>query len=445
MTLEIVKTSKGKIKGQLMEGYSLFKGIPYAKPPVGGLRWKAPQPLDAWEGEYCADHFPNASMQDGHEPGSFYHKEFYNNPEFIRPVSEDSLYLNVWTPAKDKEEGLPVAIWIHGGAFLGGNGSELEFDGETYSRRGVILVTINYRVNIFGFLAHPWLSKENEKGVSGNYGILDQIAAIRWVHDHIAEFGGDPENITIFGQSAGAMSVQTLVSTELTGDNISKAILQSGGGYDNGLNRDDMTLKHAEELGLQITGMSGIKSLEEFRAMSAEQVFQVYKDAANVLMPQEKGLFMLPAIDGYVLKEGYDQLIRNKKVKDIPYVLGATKDDIFVDPQDAKAGLTSRLLSGCTSWAHMLEDPERKPCYVYEFRRELPGDEAGAFHSAELWYLFGTLARSWRPFDKHDYELSEKMLELWTSFMKTGNPTTEKGEQAWKTCTRKDSFIMIFE
>lgn len=204
--MKLVTTKNGKIEGIQEEGYSVFKGIPYAKAPIGELRWKAPQPLDNWDGVLKADCFKAKSMQEVHED-PFYDKEFYDDPSFSVNISEDSLYLNIWTPADKAEEKLPVAFWIHGGAFMGGYGSEKEFDGEALCKKGVILVTINYRVNIFGFLAHPWLSAENEKGISGNYGTLDQLMALKWVYDNIENFGGDKENITVFGQSAGAMSV----------------------------------------------------------------------------------------------------------------------------------------------------------------------------------------------------------------------------------------------
>ena len=217
--VDIVQIGQGALKGISMDGYDIFWGIPYAKAPVGELRWRAPQRHEGWEGVYHADHYPNRSMQQEHRD-PFYDKEFYDIPERETPFSEDGLYLNIWTPAKEAGEKLPVAFWVHGGAFLGGNGYEKEFDGEAYCRRGVILVTINYRVGPFGFLARPWLSEEDENlggsGVSGNYGILDQIAALKWVRENIVAFGGNPENITVFGQSAGGESVYTLVSSPLT-------------------------------------------------------------------------------------------------------------------------------------------------------------------------------------------------------------------------------------
>ena len=211
--MKTITTRYGSIEGLERKGYALFLGVPYAKPPVGALRWHRPLPPEPWEGVREAKAFPNRSMQEIHED-PFYDKEFYDEAAYQTPVSEDSLYLNIWTPAKSAGEKLPVAFWIHGGAFMGGFGHEKEFDGAAYCRRGVILVTVNYRLGSWGFLAHPLLSAEaaaeGGPAVSGNYGILDQIAALRWVRENIGAFGGDPENITVFGQSAGGMSVQTL-------------------------------------------------------------------------------------------------------------------------------------------------------------------------------------------------------------------------------------------
>ncbi|MBO5998733.1 MAG: carboxylesterase family protein, partial [Lachnospiraceae bacterium] len=226
---EQIKTAYGLVEGVDCGNYTVFRGIPYAKPPVGERRWKAPERPDPWDGVLKADTFSAKVLQSEVTPQNPYHKEFYEDPEYLRPSDEDSLYLNIWTPkgaAADAK--LPVAFWIHGGGFGGGYSSEIEFDGEAFAAQGVILVTINYRCGVCGFLAHPWLDAENEKGVSGNYGILDQIAALTWVYENIDAFGGDPANITVFGQSAGCMSTQVLVSSELTEGMIAKAILQSG-------------------------------------------------------------------------------------------------------------------------------------------------------------------------------------------------------------------------
>jgi len=445
MSIIQTQVQQGVLQGIQNDGYSVFKGIPYAQPPVGDLRFKAPQPPASWSGVRQADKFPAKSMQMGQPAGSFYEKEFYSNPDFLPDMSEDSLYLNIWTPAASPAEKLPVAFWIHGGAFLGGYGSELEFDGEAFCQRGIILVTINYRVNAFGFLAHPWLTAENPLGVSGNYGILDQIAALRWVYENIAAFGGDPGRITIFGQSAGSMSVQTLLSTDLTGDLIHGAILQSAGGYDSGLNRD-RTLAAAEEIGQKFVAAAQVSSLEELRALPAENILQ----AAGMVLAEAfrdgniTALPFTPIIDGYLLKAGYNEIIDRGLHKDIAYMIGSTKNDISVDAAKLAAGDPGRLYRGCINWSLKNEKLGRQPSYVYYFTRELPGDDQGAFHSAELWYMFGTLNRCWRPLIDGDRELSERMLDYWSNFIKSGDPNGS-GLPAWPACTAASPHVQILD
>ncbi|GHV59311.1 hypothetical protein AGMMS49579_26920 [Spirochaetia bacterium] len=225
MALDSVKTKNGSVRGLPCgnPAYTVFKAIPYAKPPVGDLRWKAPQEADAWEGIREAVRFSPASLQPSRSPGEFYAKEFFPVDE---PVSEDSLYLNIWTPAETGTEKLPVMFWIHGGAFVQGFGHEMEFDGEAFCRRGVILVTFNYRLGILGFFAHPDLTATD--GYSGNYAILDTIAALTWVRNNIAAFGGDRNNVTVFGQSAGGAMVNALVTSPLARGLLHKAILLTG-------------------------------------------------------------------------------------------------------------------------------------------------------------------------------------------------------------------------
>lgn len=434
--MKVVKTAKGYLEGLEKEGYSLFAGIPYAKPPVGGLRWKAPQPVDSWQGVREAKAFQNRSMQDVRRTAGFYDKEFYDEV-WQTPVSEDSLYLNIWTPAKKAGEKLPVAFWIHGGAFTGGFGHEKEFDGESYCRRGVILVTINYRLGVFGFMAHPELTLESENHVSGNYGILDQAAALDWVYENIEAFGGDPENITIFGQSAGCMSVRTLVSSDITGNKINRAILQSGLGLS-----ADKTMREAEAEGVELQRIAGVENLEELRAIDAETL-QIYSKQ----LAQSKGEFGLiytPIIDGYVLKAGYERLCTEGKIKDITYMAGCTKDDI-----GQTAGLVDEeghgmIYHGACNWALNQEKLGRTPAYIYYFTRQLPGDDAGAFHSSELWYMFETWKRCWRPFMEMDGKLSAKMMDAWTNFMKTGNPNPE-GKEDWKPYTKAQPYVQILD
>jgi para-nitrobenzyl esterase len=448
MGLEIVKTEYGTVKGIAEGAYTIFKGIPYAKAPVGELRWRAPQPPESFEGIYEAVEFPYKSMQEDveiPEEGNlpFYVKEFHDDPSFEAKISEDSLYLNIWTPARSEEEQLPVVLWIHGGAFSGGYGHEKEFDGAAYCERGVILVSINYRLNLFGFLAHPWLNEEDEHHVSGNYGILDQIAALKWVYRNIHAFGGNPDNITIMGQSAGALSVQTLVSSPLTENMISKAIMQSGGGYDNGLLPEE-SLEEAMEIGEHFVKLTGAKTLQELRAKTSKELYDAYHILQKELHASDVTLLMRPVTDGYVLEKTYAALVENREVKKIPYLLGATRHDIFVPREEADAGVMNRLQMGCVNWCSKLEDVDYPSSYVYHFRRELPGDTAGAFHSAELWYMFGTLGRCWRPMTEDDFALSREMLSCWTNFAKTGNPNGN-GPEEWKPCTKEQAFIKTFD
>jgi para-nitrobenzyl esterase len=412
---------------------------------VGELRFKAPQELDAWTGVYEAATIPYASMQNPNQ-NTFYKQEFHTNSEnYDRPFGEDSLYMNIWTPANAPEDKLPVALWIHGGAYMEGHATEVEYDGAAYARRGVILVTIQYRLNVFGFLAHPWLVAEDKNGTAGNYGMLDQIAALNWVYDNIAAFGGDPKRITLMGQSAGAMSVQSLVSSPLTQGKIAGAIMQSGGGYENGL-LTNMTLEKACLIGERFVARTHAKSLQELRQLSAEKLLESLTLFMRELYDPQKDfeLVFQPNIDGYVLMNGYDALVRNGVLPRIPYLLGSNKNDIIVSPTDDSEGEESRLYAGCKKFSYQLENLQQNPAYVYFFTRDLPGDDVGAFHSAELWYMFGTWSRCWRPFSKADEALSERMLDAWASFVKNGNPSCASVEN-WRRCTQKDPYIMRFD
>lgn len=431
---------QGRVAGVEKVCYTVFRGIPYAQPPVGDLRWRAPQEPKPWNGVYHADKWPCRSMQENHED-PMYDKEFYDEPEYQTAVSEDSLYLNIWTPAKEAREKLPVAFWIHGGAFMGGYGHEKEFDGEAYCMRGVILVTINYRLGPIGFLAHPWLSQENRENggsaVSGNYGILDQIAALKWVRENIEAFGGDPDNITVFGQSAGCMSVQTLVTSPLTKGMISKAILQSGVGLSS-----DHTLSKAEQEGLEFAANAGVDTLEEMRALSFDQIMAA---AGPIIM---KGfptmeLPYTPLIDGVVLEDGYNAALEQGIIHDIPYLVGSTMNDIATDPGEVAKGNRGKVYEGSREWCLKRLNSGSSPVWRYYFTRQLPGDEAGAFHSAELWYMFGTYGRCWRPMTEGDAKLSADMMDYWTNFMKTGNPNGANLPR-WEPY-RSDNDTMIFD
>lgn len=367
-----------------------------------------------------------------------YDRDFYDDPSYTRPQSEDCLYLHIWAP-KDAR-GAPVAMWIHGGAFLGGWGTEKEFDGVEYARRGVILVSIEYRCNIFGFLAHPWL--RDEHGRSGNYGILDQLAALNWIRENISAFGGDPDNITVFGQSAGAMSVQTLVSSPLSAGRIHRAIMQSGGSYGVGIHRF-VTQEQQEEYGRVFSRILGAKDAEDMRARPARELSEALGRLMSEVMPLSHGMFLVPTVDGYVLEADHYTLIDQGRLLDIPYMLGNTADDIALPP-DIADKRQSVLYRGCAAFSQKLCELGRAPAHVYWFKRPLPGDDSGAYHSSEILYMMGTLDRCRRPWTQSDRRLSQRMIDYWTAFMRTGNPNAS-GLPPWSPCTPEDPFVMEFD
>ena len=465
----VLSISGGKILGVPSDsaGVLVYKGIPYAAPPVGDLRWKKPQPVQSWDTVMVADHYGHIAMQDALDPSSFYVKEFYQDG--LPAMDEDCLYLNVWAPAKTvgkTDAGLPVAMWIHGGAFDHGWGNEITMDGDAWASRGVIMVTINYRVGIFGFFSHPELSAEGE-GASGNYGIYDQIAALKWIKKNIAQFGGDPSNITILGQSAGGMSVRTLVASPASRDLMAHAIIQSGGGVtDGGIFPPQ---EHYDSIGVEFSEYAGTSpglrapssagsseyavaspglrapssagsseyavaspglrapssagssecavasSLKELRAVPADQLLQLgdrfleYKNHRVRFSPHSAG----------DIDTDFSKAVKEGTVADIPYMIGSTSGDI--------PGLAGQPVERFCALRDSLSE---KPVYCYVFERDLPGDEPeqnhGAFHSSELWYMFGTLKNAWRPFTKEDYELSGRMVDYWTNFAKSGDPDGAK-------------------
>lgn len=442
-----VKTKYGLIEGEDFQSYTVYRGIPYAKPPCKELRWREPQDVEPWEGVYHADSFSDMCVQElpnAEQPitGRFA-KEFYNNKDFLPEMSEDCLYLNIWAPHGTNGGKFPVAFWIHGGGFGGGFGSELEFDGKAFCEKGVILVTVNYRVNVFGFLAHPWLSAENERGISGNYGCLDQIKALKWVYENIGAFGGDASNITVFGQSAGSMSTQILISSELTGNIPAKAIMQSGITC-----REELlytpTLREAEENGERIVSYTGAKNLEELRSMPANKLFEAKCSYDAEAWKLGKGLTIVPNADGYLLKETVGEIWKHGKMKNIPYMLGSVTDDLGALPEDVREGKPGILQEECIRFSVRAEEAFGKPAYVYYFSHPLPGDDWGAFHSCELWYMMGTLDRCWRPMAEEDYRLSEEMVTYWTNFIKYGVPASAAQED-WRPCSAEEPFVKIFK
>jgi para-nitrobenzyl esterase len=454
----IIEVREGKIKGIAAgnPAYTIFRGVPYANPPVGSLRWKAATSPKPWEGIRNCEVFPAISIQAEQQEGSFYQKEFF--PEAVM-MSEDCLYLNIWTPDTTGTEKLPILLYIHGGAFISGYSWEMEFDGEAMCRRDCILVTIGYRLGALGFFAHPELSETGENNISGNYAITDCIQALNWVRENAKAFGGDADHITIFGQSAGGAMVQSLITCPPAKGLFKRAIIQSAGGI-NTLGAG-FTLEKMEELGEEITKKLG-KSLSELKTMEAVKVSREISNTMNELMGF--GLYFNPCTDGYYQLKSAGEAIAFGEHHEIDIMTGTVGGDgeLFAGwpvktveefnavirtqyqefseeylklyqvkitedlkkIQEARKKVISLLAP--RSWAYVELKNNRKPLYLYHFNRRMPGDDAGAYHSAELWYIFGTLDRSWRSmaqdFDIEDYKLSRAMTDYWCNFAKTGNP-----------------------
>ena len=427
----VIKVDGGYLQGidSDAKGVTVFKGIPYAAPPVDSLRWREPQPVRNWVGVKVADKFGPICWQKDLSGMDLYGKEFYS--EGMPEMSEDCLYLNVWTPSKavgNKGRKLPVAIWIHGGAFDHGFGNEIEFDGDAWASRGVILVTINYRVGIFGFFGAKDIAREKgAEGRSGNYALYDQMAAFEWVRNNIAAFGGDPDNITLFGQSAGARSVQALVSLPANKERIAKAIIQSGGGISPELQGRERSSVEVWSIWEDFSMYSGYNSIAEMREASPQELMQKCDEyaAAGGTLPYG------PMVDMKVVGRSFSSAASINEVCDIPYMIGSTTGDGIQRAKD--------IDQFCAARAYF----EGQPVFEYLFSRKLPGDDAGAFHSSELWYMFGTLGRCWRPFTEADYDLSKEMLDAWTNFCKYGNPCGKEQTDFWYPFTSGNPYRKI--
>lgn len=420
----------------------VYRGIPYAAPPIRDLRWKAPQPVVAWKGVKLCDRFEHPSFQAIQYKGGYYTEWGYGDEA---PFSEDCLYLNVYTKASGQvNKKLPVALWIHGGGYREGWGSEPEFDGQEWANKDVVLVTINYRLGIFGFLAHPDLAKESPNGVSGNYGILDQIESLKWIKKNIAQFGGDPNNVTIFGQSAGGGSVRTVCESPLARGLFHKAVIMSAGGLTVGNGgamgpRMGGTADQAAENNKKMMDWAGYTDLQKMRAASTEAIFAlptIYNAASGT-----RGFSMfMPMIDGYVSKESFDDATKDGTLADVPYMIGYTLNDM------------GDMSDGIAEFGRVRESKGGK-VWAYEFARPLPDDGShpevtqrlsGAFHSSDLWFVFKSLKHCWRPWTKGDWDLSEKMLTCWTNFAKYSDPNGPKGG-VWKPCTKANPKFMVFK
>jgi para-nitrobenzyl esterase len=433
-----VHVKSGDLAGNsLASGGAVFKGIPYAEAPTGAKRWQSPRPVAAWRGTRAATAYGAACEQ----PGQGW------NDSLLASMSEDCLYLNVWTPAVKPEVGFPVMIWIHGGAFTGGAGTDPLFAGEEFVKKGVVLVTLNYRLGVFGFYAHSDLTRESVHHSSGNFALEDQMAALQWVRDNVAAFGGDAKKITVFGQSAGGMSVVTLLASPLMKRSFQGAIVESGAILGAPLKR----LKNAETLGAEFMGADSLQSLRELSATDLLQRFGSF-------MTTHRESRMGPVIDEYVLSADPGEVFRRHQEQMIPLIIGnnaregfgrLTEDALANAIRqfygvDAAAALplyaTTDPVLGPASSQWLTDTSFRcsavvmasrhhaggAPVYSYHFEQSIPGREAdGAAHSYELPYVFGNLLPSGPlagPFSAADRQLSNVMLSYWTNFAKHGDP-----------------------
>jgi para-nitrobenzyl esterase len=461
-----VKTESGFIGGLTSGGSGgggpvmVFMGIPFAAPPIGSLRWKPPQDPLKWSGIRTCVTPPASAMQSKPAPLMMWSKEF--QPP-VEPLSEDCLYLNIWTTAKTSAERRPVIIWIHGGAFTGGSGTVPLYNGEEIAKKGVVFITINYRVGVFGFFAHPELSAESPDKVSGNYGILDQIAALKWVKRNIIAFGGDPDNVTIDGQSAGAFSVNALMCSPLAKGLFQRAIGQSGGMFSGGPGLV-FDLKAAEIAGTKYAEQLGVKSIKELREKPADQLMKVQGRWGilidNFVIVQAKSSFTdgkqndVPLISGWNADDGVSLgRSQNAEVfrKDAKQKYGELAEDflkIFPANNDEEATKSSKLVSVLSfgwqnyQWAKIQSTTGKNKAYLYYFTHVPPGEpNYGAFHSAEFGYALRTLKLWNRPFVKWDYDLSEIMSSYWVNFARTGNPNGE-GLPEWPSFDKNSPEII---
>ena len=407
-------------------GVAAYKGIRYA---TAG-RWEYPTPVTRWEGTYQATAYGAACYQ----PRSFYdeaqvpEKAFYYN-EFRRgehyDYSEDCLFLNIWTPADAGPDArLPVLFYIHGGGFTGGCGHEKHFDGPAWPTKGVVAVTINYRLGPLGFACLPELSAE--AGHTGNYGLYDQLCALQWVHDNIAAFGGDPDRVTLMGQSAGAMSVQQLCLSPLTRGLAAGAVMSSGGGVGEEFAATPAPDHYA--FWQAVMRRAGCADLAEFRALAPQALFAAWQ--------QEKAadggrMRTAPVIDGRLIPRDGMAAARRGDQLPIPYLMGSTSEDI-VPP------IVHRMAKG---WCRLQADQGRPAAYAWFFDRRLPGDGNGAWHSSDLWYWFGTLDHCWRPMTAKDRLLSEQMVQYLTNFARTGDPNGG-GLPRWEAVRKGQSRVL---
>jgi len=463
-----VKTDTGTVEGKANGPVRSFLGIPYAAPPIGELRWKPPAPAARWSGVRVATEFGSRCMQ-----GRVYSDMVFRDPG----INEDCLYLNVWTPAKNTKAKLPVMVWVHGGGFMAGATSEPRQDGGVLARQGVVVVTMNYRLGIFGFFALEELAAESDKKAAGNYGLLDQVAALEWVHRNIAAFGGDTENVTIFGESAGSFSVSALMASPVAKGLFHKAIGESGAAFSSDSLRFEPMAVRARRDSQFAGSVLGVRTLRELRTIPADKLLA----AATKKEDGERPPRFAPDIDGYFLPESVPEIFAQGKQSDVPLLAGwnhaegsveavrgqsllenlkatATKDfgeksedflHLYPATSDAQARRSLQDLAGdrfiawsTWKWLEAQTTTGKQPVYRYRFDLGFPHapeiPDPGAYHSAEIEYVFGMLdSKAGVPWRAEDRALSDQMQKYWSNFARSGNPNGP-GLPQWPTY-RSDS------
>ena len=475
MAMIQVKTENGWLEGlEVQPGISMFRGVPYAKPPVGELRWRAPKPAENWEGIRPAKEWPATNMHDPRSRNDSMFKEEYVIPHTI---SEDCLYLNIWTPAESTQDKLPVCIYFHGGA---AHILRPYLDGVGFAKNGVILVTVGFRTEFWGGFAHPVLSEESEKdfGVytSGNNSLLDKVEAVKWVKRNAAAFGGDPDRVSVFGQSAGGTATQRVSTTPLLKGQLFAAVMQSAGGFDMRYMTNAVSREEAEAHGEELLAKMGVKTIEEARQLDAAFIMNAVGGG-----PEGGMRWYCAKPDGWSLLDTPEGMAFKGQNPAIPTMIGATKHEGFGGPAGTTplerfmkdmnrnygkyaeeylkiAGLTDDpellrfickndngdlKLATFMAWVDRQNELGRSP-YVYMFTKECPdGQGHGAFHGGEHGYVFQTLHHYKAAYDDSDRRLSEVMSKYWANFFTYGDPNGA-GLPKWTPTSdmQKDPWLM---
>jgi para-nitrobenzyl esterase len=454
---DAVRTTGGQLSGTPGADRSVrvFKGVPFAAPPVGDLRWRAPKAAAPWQGVRKAVEFGANCMQqivDRRDPWTY---------EFMAhgATSEVCLYLNVWTAASRAGEKRPVFVYIYGGGFNEGSGSVPAYDGEGLAKKGLVVVNMNYRVGVLGFLAHPELTKESDRNSSGNYGLLDQLAALQWIHDNITAFGGDPGNVTIAGQSAGAMSVHALVWSPLAKGLFHRAVAQSGS-----VNLP-RKLAEAEPEGVRFAESKGAKSIADLRAMTWEQLSARGQAAPprfapvtdEWLIPSDPAPAGVPFLIGSNADEGGatpNPTITLEAFREQAKRRFSDRTDEFLKLYPVASDTDARGMQNASArdqaranlylWAVKRQGANKSKVFTYFFTHPLPGPDVakyGAFHTSEVPFVFNSLSRSDRPFTDADRKLGDLISSYWANFARTGDPNG-KGLPHWPAVTAGSALTM---